>query len=141
MSKLLENEVTGLEIFNPSNLKGVNLADLEVSQVSDNSAYWSPVEKGETKLVFFDSMTVETISDLESGEEKLLPTVHLWEQSDKGELSRVSNSSARLVGLFERMNYRQGTPLKITFAGKEKNKNNSYQSDSWDVRQLYPKNS
>ena len=86
-------------------------------------------------------MTVETISDLESGEEKLLPTVHLWEQSDKGELSRVSNSSARLVGLFERMNYRQGTPLKITFAGKEKNKNNSYQSDSWDVRQLYPKSS
>ena len=141
MSNVVNNEETGLEIFNPSSLKDLRLSDLEVSQVSDNSAYWSPVEKGEEKLVFFDSMTVETITDVESGEEKLLPTVHLWEQSDKGELSRVSNSSARLVGLFERMSYRQGTPLKITFMGKEKNKNNSYQSDSWDVRQLYPKNS
>ena len=140
MSDLIVNEEKNeVQIFNPSSLKDLNLADLEVSQVSDNSRYWSPTEKGETKLVFFDSMTVESILDVETSEEKLLPTVHLWEQTPDRELSRISNSSARLVGLFERMNYLQGTPLKITFTGKEKNKNNSYQSDSWTVHQLHPK--
>jgi len=139
MSELTKTDNTAPVVFNPSSLKSLNLSELEVSQVSDNSKYWSPIEKGEEKRVFFDSMSVESISDVETGEEKLLPTVHLWEQTADGEISRVSNSSARLVGLFERMNYRQGTPLKITFKGKEKNKNNAYQSDSWDVRQLHPK--
>ena len=139
MSELTKQESKELEVFNPSSLKGLKLADLEVSQVSDNSEYWSPIDKGETKLVVFDTMSVESITNVDTAEEKLLPTVHLLEQKKDGSLARISNSSARLVGLFERMNYKQGTPLKITYLGKERNKNNAFQSDSWEVKQLYPK--
>lgn len=139
MSEITIKDRGGVQVFNPANLPKLNLADLEVSQVSDNSEYWSPTEVGETKLVFFDSMTIDKIQDNESGEEKILPTVHLWEQLPDGEVSKIANSSARLVGLFDRMNYKQGTPLKITFTGKEKNKNNSYQSDAWTVHRLFPK--
>ena len=133
------NDNQELTPFNPQSLKTIELGALEVSKVSDNSTYWSPETIGEFKLVFFDSLSTDTVVNQETGEEKLLPSVNMWEQKEDCELSRISNSSARLVGVFERMRYPQGTPLKITFEGKVKNKNNSYKSDSWSVNRLYPK--
>ena len=140
MSKNIEvQESNELTPFDPQSLKSLKLESLEVSKVSDNSTYCSPEEIGESKLVFFDTLTADTVVNPETGEEKILPTVNMYEQLEDGELSRISNSSARLVGVFERMSYIQGTPLKITFEGKVKNKNNSYRSDSWSVNRLYPK--
>ena len=140
MSEIIEvNDNQELTPFNPQSLKTIELGALEVSKVSDNSTYWSPETIGEFKLVFFDSLSTDTVVNQETGEEKLLPSVNMWEQKEDCELSRISNSSARLVGVFERMRYPQGTPLKITFEGKVKNKNNSYKSDSWSVNRLYPK--
>ena len=140
MSKQIEvHEKTEVTQFNPQELKALKLDSLEVSQVSDNSTYWSPETPGEFKLVFFDNLSMETVVNPSTGEEKVLPTANMWEQKEDGELCRISNSSARLVGVFERMHYEQGTPLKITFEGKIKNKNNAYQSDNWSVHRLYIK--
>jgi len=141
MSEVTKVEANKLSEWNPNALSAIKLDKLAVSSISDNSEYWSPSEKGEVKLVFFESMSVEKVLNPDTGEEKLLPTVHLYEQDKNYNHVRLSNSSARLVGLFERMGYERGTPLQITYLGKEKNKNNAYQSDSWDVRQLFIKNS
>ena len=126
----------GLAPFNPANVPV--LEDLEESQFSEVSEYWTPEKKGETKLVFFETLAEEITADTETGEEKLLKTVIMWEQKD-GVLSKISNASSRLYGHFERANYAPGQPLKIVYKGKSKNKNNSYSSDTWDVFKLYPK--
>ena len=140
MDKQIEvQDQNELVAFNPQDLKALKLDKLEVSKISDNSTYWSPETVGEFKLVFFDSLSTDTVVSQDTGEEKVLLSANMWEQKEDGELARISNSSARLVGVFERMRYVQGTPLKITFEGKIKNKNNSYQSDNWSVHRLYPK--
>lgn len=131
----LSNTSSELAVFDPTSGTIPDLGKAEASPISDVSEYWTPEEIGETKRVFFDCMAIEDVEDPETGEVRKLPAVILWEQKD-GELRKVSNSSARLVGHFNRSNYINGTPLQITYKGKERNKNNSYSSDTWDVHRL-----
>lgn len=138
-AEMLQNGSTAVAIFDP--VKGAlpDLSnDMEVSPISDVSEYWTPESIGESKKVFFDCMSSELLIDEETGEERVLPAVIMWEQKE-GKLFKISNSSSRLVGHFQRSNYNQGQPLLITYKGKQKNKNNQYQSDTWDVNKLFPK--
>lgn len=140
-AEVLIQETSQVAVFDPvkvNSLPDLN-KDMQVSPVSDVSEYWTPEDKGEQKRVFFDCISTEDVEDTETGEIRTLPSVIMWEQVD-GKLRKISNCSARLVGHFKRAMYNAGQPLLITYKGKEKNKNNQYSSDTWDVNKLYTPN-
>lgn len=125
--------------FNPvGNLPSLE-KEMEASPISEVAEYWTPEEIGETKRVFFDCVQQVQQEDFETGEVKDMETVIMWEQDKDGNVAKITNSSARLVGSFKSSNFPHGQALQITYKGKKKNKNNSYSSDTWDIFKLYPK--
>jgi len=97
--------------------------------------YWTPIEAGENKRVFFDKIATRKVLDLQSNEPIELECAFFLEQKD-GQLKPISNGSKRLVGAIESNRIQRGTPLLITFLGKKKNATNSFQSDNWSVKPL-----
>lgn len=142
----MENEV--LEKKSSSIVKSFDLTSSELPDLADarevpadlTSEYWTPEKEGEFKLGFFQRIEESTYTDEQSGETIQLPCVIFIEQKKDRSLVTVRNGSKRLVAaLEEAQNNNQidvGTPLKITFLGKAKNKTNSYMSDRWSVRPL-----
>ena len=62
------------------------------------------------------------------------------ERKADGTVQTITNGSRRLVGILEQYiengALKKGTPLKITYMGKRKNKTNNFQSDNWSVKPL-----
>lgn len=103
--------------------------------------YWTPEMPGESKRVFFVEVKPQKVLSAQgTGELIDLDCAVFAEQNEEGALITVTNGSRRLVGILEQyVNeglIKRGTPLKITFMGKRKNKTNSYSSDNWSVKPL-----
>lgn len=103
--------------------------------------YWTPEMPGEFKRMFFvEIKSQKVLSANNTGELIDLDCATFLEQSEDGTIQTVTNGSRRLVGILEQYVenglIRNGTPLKITFMGKRKNKTNNFSSDSWSVRPL-----
>lgn len=118
-----------------------NLPDLSKATpepVEMSGEYWTPEEVGESRRMFFFSLNIENVVDMESGETRELPVVQFVEQDSKGDVHSVRNGSRRLVGIFESFasSIKQGDAFEVTYLGKKKNKNNSYKSDNWSVKRL-----
>lgn len=122
---------------------GGNLPNLHEAQevpVEFTSEYWTPEQNGETKLGFFQKIETSTYTDDETGESVELPCIILIEQQKDGSLKTIRNGSKRLVAAIEDALKKErvlpGMPLKITYKGKSKNKNNAFHSDTWSVKPL-----
>lgn len=106
------------------------------------SQYWTPEEPGEFKLVFFQRIEECTYVDQETGDVIKLPCAILLEQKrdEERSLQTIRNGAKRLVAALEEAlnngSIEVGTPMKITFTGKERNKTNSFMSDRFSIRPL-----
>lgn len=104
------------------------------------SEYWTPEKEGEYRLVFYQNIEPSIYTDEKTGETVDLPCAILLEQKPDRSLRTIRNGSKRLVAALEDAQnsgkIEAGTPLKITFLGKERNKTNGYMSDRWSVRPL-----
>jgi hypothetical protein len=97
------------------------------------ATYWTPAQKGESrKLVFIEVKAIRNIIE-ETGEEKILPTAVFVDPLTN---EVVHQSSARLVGVFEREHPTTGEAFEINYLGKIKNSTNAYMSDHWSVYRL-----
>lgn len=119
---------------------GQQLPDLTKAQVSPIEMigeYWSPTQVGETKRVFFVEMFFEQVIDPASGENRELGVVKFVEQTPDG-LKVIRNGSRRLFGVFEALagRVKAGDAFEITYLGEKKNKNNSFKSANWSVKNL-----
>lgn len=130
----------GLQTFNVE--AGEELPDLGDAveiPVNISSEYWTPEKEGESKRVFFSHIADRALVDKDSGEvTENLPTAFFFEKKN-GAINTVCNSSKRLVGAIEQNNIQKGTPLLITYLGKQKNVNNSFFSDRWSIKPLIVK--
>lgn len=103
--------------------------------------YWTPEMPGEFKRMFFvEIKSQKVLSATGNGELIDLDCATFLEQTEDGTIQTVTNGSRRLVGILEQYVdnglIRNGTPLKITYMGKRKNKTNTFQSDNWSVKPL-----
>ena len=113
-----------------------DLSKMEVAKFDLMADYWTPEEKGESKLVVFTKLQTRAVQDEQTGEIFDLPCAYFMEQTSPGEFKQISNGSKRLVGVFENGKIAAGTALKITYLGKKKNSSNSHQSDYWSIKPL-----
>ncbi|WP_300701261.1 hypothetical protein [Bacteroides sp.] len=103
--------------------------------------YWTPENPGEYKRVFFVEIKPQKVlSATGNGQLIDLDCAFFVEQNPEGNLVTITNGSRRLVGMLEQYVesglIKNGTPLKITFMGKRKNKTNNFSSDNWSVKPL-----
>lgn len=113
-----------------------DLDDADVIPLDMASNYWSPVNVGENKRVYFDKIEVMQVQDNNDKEVVIdLPCVFMFEKT-KGDVKTFQNGSKRLVAIFERSHIERGTPVIITYLGKKKNSTNSFLSDDWSVKPL-----
>ena len=118
-------DITPYETLKNYKVQGLNLS----------APYWSPQVIDESRrLVYIDVRPLEHTND-ETGETKILPTAIMVDPETK---EVIHQSSARLVGVFQREQPEAGTPFQIIYKGKVKNQTNAYQSDSWAVYRLIP---
>lgn len=114
-----------------------NLDAFEESPLDVTEEYWTPQNAGEKKRVFFAGLR-ERDRLLDDGTSQTALAAYFMEQVE-GELVTICNASKRLVGVFERGRYAEGTPFLITYLGKKKNQTNQYMSDHWSVKPLIAK--
>jgi hypothetical protein len=118
-----------------------DLTRAKVINADLTSEYWTPSTLGEEKRCFFQSIEPSTYTDEKTGEAIELPCVIVIAQDEKGNVKTIRNGSRRLVACIEDAfnvgTIAKGTPLVITYNGKEKNKSNSYMSDRWSVKPLF----
>lgn len=133
---LIDDGLTEVTVFDLDS-EVPNLDDFEESPLDVTEEYWTPQEKGERKRVFFAGLR-ERNRVLDDGTEQTATAAYFMEQID-GELVTICNASKRLVGVFERGRYAEGTPFLITYLGKKKNQTNQFMSDHWSVKPLIKK--
>lgn len=118
-----------------------NLSEAKVLPMDLLSEYWTPESPEEFKLCFYKEIKQVLYTDPVTKDVVDLPCVVFIEQTAEGILRTIRNGSKRLVATIEDAvnsgKLAEGTPLKITFKGKEKNATNSFQSDRWSVNPLY----
>ena len=89
--------------------------------------YWSPEKAG-----VLSATNPDELIDLDCA--------FFLERKADGTVQTITNGSRRLVGILEQYiengALKKGTPLKITYMGKRKNKTNNFQSDNWSVKPL-----
>lgn len=96
--------------------------------------YWSPTKEGESRRLYFIKIEkVEKLKDEDTGETELLPTAILVDPLTK---EVVYQSSARLVGFFDRVKKEENLAFEIVYKGKRRNTTNAYMSDDWEVYKL-----
>lgn len=96
--------------------------------------YWSPTKEGESRRLYFIKIEkVEKLKDEDTGETEVLPTAILVDPLTK---EVVYQSSARLVGFFERVKKEENLAFEIVYKGKRRNTTNAYMSDDWEVYKL-----
>ncbi len=117
-----------------------DLHKMEVSPQDLSSDYWTPETEGEFKVGVILEIKEETYTT-DDEQEITLPCVIMLSQEEDKSYNTIRNGSKRLVATVEtavdmgRIEYGI-TPVKITFRGKKKNKNNAYMSDRWSVQEL-----
>ena len=111
------------------------LAEAQPLPMNLSTEYWTPIEKGETRRLYFTELRQEESTDMQSGE-PIDITVAYFIDSTGGSNKIIRNASKRLVSVIEMFNVKAGTPLEICYNGKEKNKNNAFSSDTWSVHPL-----
>lgn len=96
--------------------------------------YWTPTNPGESRRLYFVKIEgIDKLKDDDTGETEILPTAILVDPLTK---EVVYQSSARLVGFFERVKKEHGVAFEIIYKGKRKNSTNAYMSDDWEVYKL-----
>lgn len=115
----------------------IDLTKAEAEPIEMSGEYWSPEKAGESKRLFFVQLIPQIVLDMQTGKPQELLTAQFVENVN-GELRTIRNGSRRLVGVFEQMQniIKPGDAFEITYQGKEKNKNNSFLSDTWSVKRL-----
>ncbi len=96
--------------------------------------YWSPENAGETRRMFFNEIRQETTIDQQGNDIEL--SVAYFVEVRGGNMVPIRQASRRLVAVLENFKVQPGTPLEITYKGKQRNKTNSFMSDFWSVRPL-----
>lgn len=116
-----------------------DLAECEVAPIELVGEYWSPMEKGESKRVFFYGFGTQSVIEQATGELRDLDIVQFIEQRD-GDFRLIQNGSARLVGQFNQMArfIEKGDAFLITYLGKEKTTTGKF-ADSWSVKRIFIK--
>ena len=119
------------EVFNGTlpDLKTATAGPLELA-----GEYWSPEKEGETRRMFFNEIRQETTIDQQGNDIEL--SVAYFVEMRGGDMVPVRQASRRLVAVLENFKVQPGTPLEITYKGKQKNKTNSFMSDHWSVKPL-----
>ena len=117
-----------------------NLHEAVESPRELSSEYWTPSDLGEYKVGVVIDIREEPCLTQE-GETIMLPCVVMISQKQDKTFETIRNGSKRLVATIESAldsgDVVMGqTPVKISFAGKKKNKSNSYSSDRWSVRPI-----
>lgn len=98
--------------------------------------YWSPLDPGESKKVFFQKTDIRKVLDQQTGEAIDLECVFFMEKDPKtGAYRTISNGSRRLVGSIQANGVTAGMPLMITYKGKRKTQGGN-QCDNWSIKPL-----
>lgn len=97
------------------------------------ATYWTPSAEGETKRLYFIEVKQMNHTDENTGEVKRLNTAVFVDPITK---QVIHQSSARLVGVFERELPKPLTAFQITYKGKVKNSTNAFSSDNWEIYRL-----
>jgi hypothetical protein len=127
-------------MLTPVDISGGELPDLDDATIVPldlSTSYWTPVNKGESKRVYFDCIRNVPYNDPKQGDDVVidLQTAFFFE-SKAGEVKSYSNASKRLIAAFENNHMERGTPIIITYMGKKKNSTNAFLSDDWSVKPL-----
>ena len=108
--------------------------DYEPNSVDLSSNYWTPETAGEKRRLIFWETALRSCQDHNNPEKQVeLECAVFIQRDNEGGYRSVMNGSARLVALFENNQIAQGTPVEITYRGKQKNRTNSNMSDRWSV--------
>lgn len=142
MSELVKRENLPMEVASVDISKPLpSLDEAEEFPLDLCGNYWTPEKEGEFKRLFFVGFKTQSVlSATGSGDLIDLDCACFVERNEEGSAITVTNGSRRLVGVLE--DYvksgiiKKGTPLKITYIGKTKNKNNAFSSDNWSIRPL-----
>lgn len=96
--------------------------------------YWTPETVGETKRMFFHRTEIREVPSVNNPE--VLETVRFAMFIEVGKDNKkrsVCSAAARLVSFMHNRKIKQFTPFQITYKGKVNNKNNGFQSDSFEI--------
>lgn len=123
-----------------------DLGGLDLSQESNTvqelelaGQYWTPEEKGESKIVAFLGIQQREIFDEDTGElTETLPTVKMATLID-GAITQIFNASKRLVGIFNDPIYQPGMKFLVTYVGKKKSTQSGHNYDDWSVKPVVSK--
>lgn len=139
--ELVDKSTTASAII--ENLQGVDLTkplpdlkDADTVPFDLMADYWTPTQPGESKRLFFDSLKMRNVIDQQDKEVVIELMCAYFFEKDGDVVKIVSNGSKRLVGIFETGQIQRGTPLLVTYLGKQKNKSNQFMSDRWSVKPL-----
>lgn len=113
-----------------------DLAECEVAPAELLGEYWSPVDTGETKRVFFAGFGKQNTIDRQTGEDIELNIVKFVEKQGN-DFRTIRNGSARLYGVFEQMarDLKPGMPFEIKYLGKKRTTTGN-SADNWSVRPI-----
>lgn len=117
-----------------------NLHEAKTSPRELSSTYWTPDNPGEYKVGVVLEIKQEKYEN-ESGETIDLPCVIMLSQEQDGSFNTIRNGSKRLVAtILDAIESGEvvftKTPVRITYAGKVRNKTNAYSSDRWSVKPI-----
>jgi hypothetical protein len=124
-----------LQVFSPDSL--IDLSGAVAAPVDLMSDYWTPVNVGESKRVYFDRIQPMGVVDQSSGDVIYMDCAFFYWQEQPGQpYKQIRNGSKRLVGAITSFNIQRGTPLEIKYAGKKRNSTNQFLSDNWSITPL-----
>jgi hypothetical protein len=124
-----------LQAFNPDSL--MDLSAAVAAPVDLMSDYWTPVNVGESRRVYFDRIQPMGVQDQASGDIIYMDCAFFYWQENPGQpYKQIRNGSKRLVGAITSFNIQRGTPLEIRYAGKKRNSTNPFLSDNWSITPL-----
>lgn len=114
-----------------------DLSKASVAPLDIMGEYWSPLNVGEEKRVFFAGFDKQTTIDRQTGEDITLDIVKFVEKVGD-DFKTVRNGSARLYGTFAAMqrDVKPGDAFLITYLGKKRTTNGN-SMDNWKVQPLY----
>jgi hypothetical protein len=104
--------------------------------------YWSPQNEGEEKLVFVAGINEHEVSDMETGEIKMLECVMLLERQGDSLVRFICASKVLVGNIRDAINRGEIipmstlTPVAIRFLGQKKNKSNAKLSNRWQITPL-----
>lgn len=129
------NDQMALQTVSPDSLGDLSLA--EAAPIDLMSDYWTPVQVGDSRRVYFDRIQPMGVVDQTSGEIIQMDCAFFYWQERPGEpYKQIRNGSKRLVGAIQSFNVARLTPLEIKYMGKKRNATNQFYSDNWMITPL-----